>query len=431
MKKVFRTMFLSASALAFTAAPGTVTQILAQDAGTTPVATPAAAQQCNTVERDKLYNETFLTNYKGTAEQKKTAYNAAKEYVQKYNAPNCTDNADVIKYFLGDASDPKKLGWIAKEEARTAGVAKEAKQKRFNDAVAAGNAAEVFAAGKILLADYPTDDATNTSIMMYMADNGYIQANKKVDTFNSETVATAKAAIERINAGKLPENNNWSPYKSKDDALAWLNYNIGYIDQYRLQNKKDAAPYFYQATKFTSQDISPLHIPYLSIGDWYLDQYTKAAEEYNAKKDDATVSEDEKNRLAGTWKAYADRAMEAYGLAYAKAKANAKLKPEVSKGINDTLKEIYKVRHSGEVTGLDAYVASLSSKPLTDPTTPVTPIVEATPAAAGATTTNGATSTATPTTASGTTVKPVTTSTTSAAATKPTPETKPTPKKNN
>jgi hypothetical protein len=451
MKIIIKGMLLSASALAFVAIPAMTTGF----AQTTTTPAAGAAQQCNTAERDKLYKDSFLANYKGTEEQKKIAYNAAKEYVQKYNAPNCTDDDPALKYFVGDSSDPTKKGWIAKYELGLKDKDKQVKVDRFNKAVQAADAAEVFAAGKVLLAEYP-EDPTNTSIMMFMADNGFIQANKKVDTFNADTVTTAKSAMDRINAGKVPEGNNWAPYKSKEDALAWLNYNIAYIDQYRLQNKKDAAPYFYQATKFTSPDITPSHVPYLSIGDWYLDEYTKAAEEYNAKKDSADVTEDEKNRLAGTWKAYADRAMEAYGLAYAKAKANTKLKPEVQKGINDTLTQIYKVRHNNETTGLDAYVSSLSSKPLTDPTTPVTPIVEATPTTTGTTTSTstdsktaltttpsagGTTKPATtPSATTGTTAKPATgtkpattSGTTAKPATtpKPTPETKPTPKKNN
>ncbi len=438
MKNTIKGMLLSASALAFIAAPVMTTKSFAQTTTTPAATTPAAAQQCPTAERDKLYNDGFLANYKGTEDQKKIAYDAAKEYVQKYNAPTCTDNAEQIKYFAGDPSDSAKIGWIKKEELRRARVAQEAKQKRFNDAVAAHNGAEVFAAGKVLLADYP-DDPANTQIMMFMADEGFIQASKKVDTFNADGVDAAKKAIDRINAGKVPEGNNWAPYKSKDDALAWLNYNIGYIDQFRLQNKKDAATYFYQATKFDSPDIKPSHVPYLAIGDWYLDQYTAAAEEYNKKKDDPTVSEDEKNRLAGTWKAYADRAMEAYGIAYAKAKANPKTKPEVTKGINDTLSQIYKVRHSNEVTGLEAYVSSLGSKPLTDPATPVTPVVEAAPATTTgttgttgtATTTDIKTATTTTPAAAVTTTKPAT-ATKPAAVVKPTPAAvvKPTPKKN-
>ena len=458
MKNTIKGMLLSASALAFIAAPVATTTSFAQTT-TTPAAATGGTQQCNTAERDKLYNDVFLTNYKGTDDQRKMAYDAAKEYVQKYNAPNCTDNADQIKYFAGDPNDTTKEGWIKKEEKRRGVVLQTAKQKRFNDAVGAHNSAEVFAAGKVLLADYP-DDPANTQIMLFMADEGFIQASKKVDTFNADTVDIAKKAMERVNAGKTPDGNNWAPFKSKDDALAWLNYDLGYINQYRLQNKKDAVPYFYQATKFTSPDISPSHVPYLAIGDWYLEQYTAAADEYNKKKDDATVSEDEKNRLAGTWKAYADRAMEAYGIAYAKAKANSKIKLDVAKGINDTLSQIYKVRHNNETTGLDAYVSSLSSKPLTDPTTPITPVVEATPAT---TTTTGTTTSTTTTTesktattgtpaATVTTAKPATgtkpaaTVTTAKPATatkpltvvakpttttKPTSEAKTTPKKNN
>lgn len=386
MKKIIRDILLSASALAFVAAPA-----MAQD----PAASPAAgASQCNVEERDKLYNEKFYPNYsltKGTPEQRKIAYEAGKEYLAKYSEPVCTDNAQIVTFIKN---------WIPKYESSLKQAEFDRLAKAFNDAVAARAAAkkakndaalmtavgDIFRTGKELTAFSPGTDTMNA--YLFMVDAGYDAALKKNNSYNAETIATAQRMISEINSGKAPAQ--WSPYKDKDEALAWQNYTIGYITYNGMSQKKEAMPYIYKAVQYNS-GLKNWHFPYLLVAEMYLEEYTKAAKEYETNK--ASTDNELVNRLIGTYKAYADRAIEAYAKAYSIAKADTKIDKAVTDGIYATLTEFYKARKNGETTGLNEYVASVAAKQLTDPTTPITPVIEATPTTA--TTTPASTATIT------------------------------------
>lgn len=414
MRRLIKGALLSASALAFVAAPGFSTVVFAQDAA----ASPAATAQCNVEERDKLYNEKFFPNYsltKATPEQQATAYTAGKEYVEKFK--NC-DNQPQIDFITK---------WIPKYEKLEADRKFSAIATEFDTKFKAKDTAGVLSTGKQLLAVQPD----NVNVYLYIVDSGFEQSRNKVNTYNSDTISYAKQAIEKINAGKAPSDNNWQPFKDKDEALAWMNYAISSVTFNGLSQKKDAAPYAYKAVQFNST-IKNSYLPYLFIAEMYLDEYTKAAAEYNSNKDKPTteVSDEKKNELAGLYKAYAERAMEAYAKAYNVAKAEKK--DPVAKELYTTLTQFYKLRNNGAETGLDAYAQAQAAKPLTDPATPVKPIIEATPTTA---TTTSSVTTSSSTTDAAATAKPAAT-TTPAATAKPagngtaaTTATKPAPKK--
>ena len=412
MKKIFYGMLLSASALAFVAAPAT-TPVFAQD---------TAAATC-TDEADKLYNERFLPNYKkeNPLDKQKIAFEAAQEYLQKYS--NCTERANIITYLNK---------WVVGYKERVAAAEGQARIEKFNVCYKSDDMACIISAGKELMAD--DNKADDLTIVMLIADKGFVQtSSKKVDSFNADTVNYAKQAIDQINSGKTPAENNWNPYKNKEDALAWLNYTLGYIHQYKMKDMKTGVNYFYNVTKYNTTEAAASYFPYRSIGDFYLDQYTKAAEEYNTKKDDPNLSEDEKNRLAGMWKAYADRALDAYARAYDKAKKNPKTKPQTVTDIQNTLTEIYKLRNKGQTTGWEAYVSTTTAKPFVDPTTEVTPVIEQDTTTASTGTPGTITSTASGDTDAGATKSSPTTTTTKGnktgtTTTKPTTP-KPAPKK--
>lgn len=358
MKRMIQGMLLSASALAFVAAPATLTPVFAQDTAATP-----AAGQCNLEERDKLYNDKFYPNYsltKATAQQQEIAYQAAKEYVAKF--PNCENQPQID--FINK--------WIPKYEELVKSRKFEALANSFNEKVKAKDTAGVFTTGKEVLAVRP--DYMNVNL--YIVDAGYQSAQKKVNTYNAETVALAKQLINDINNGKTPPDNNWSPFTSKDETLAWMNYTVGFVTH--NTNKKEAAPYFYKTVQLNSP-LKNSYFPYLFIAEMYLDEYTKAAKDYETQKESTDVELVKK--LIGTYKAYADRAIEAYAKAYTVAKAEKK--DDVAKAIYDgELTQFYKLRHDGQTTGMTEFVAAQASKSLTDPTTPVTPVIETTPTTA-------------------------------------------------
>jgi hypothetical protein len=72
------------------------------------------------------------------------------------------------------------------------------------------------------------------------------------NSFNTDAVNYAKKALELIEAG-VKTQSSWGvfePYETKDKALGWLNYSIGYISYFRQKEGKKAIPYFYKATQF-------------------------------------------------------------------------------------------------------------------------------------------------------------------------------------
>src|SRR5437764_1908867 len=68
-------------------------KLLALAAALAVFAVPALAQndQCTDENKDLWYSKTFLPNFKGTAEQQKIAYDAAKKYIASCPADQYSD----------------------------------------------------------------------------------------------------------------------------------------------------------------------------------------------------------------------------------------------------------------------------------------------------------------------------------------------------
>jgi hypothetical protein len=219
-------------------------------------------------------------------------------------------------------------------------------------------------------------------------------------------------------------------YKDKDNALGWMNYNIGYIMYYRQNNKKEALPFLYKATQ---QKSATKNFPdiYRAIGAWYLDEAIKIDKDRKAKIVAAGDKDtDETLAMLANQKGYADRAIDAYARAYKIAKDDKNSKKEYTDNLYSRLKELYVFRYDGKTEGIDQFVATVQSKPLADPSAAITPVKDETttpPATTSATTpAEPATSTATP--AAPATSKPATATPTtpkSATTPKPTTPTKP------
>ena len=65
-------------------------------------------------------------------------------------------------------------------------------------------------------------------------------AVKQNDTFNNKTIDYAKSAIKKIESGETSKKYGLEgyDYNTKDNAIGWMNYTIGYIEFYR-QKKED------------------------------------------------------------------------------------------------------------------------------------------------------------------------------------------------
>jgi hypothetical protein len=252
--------------------------------------------------------------------------------------------------------------------------------------------------------------------------------------------------MQKIEGGTVSKQYGAFGYSlgTKENALAWMNYAIGYITYFGQKNKKDALPYLYKATRYeTNAKNNPKNIAliYDAIGDYYRDDYnridderTKLAAEAKAKTDEAEKKAliDKTKEMLLLQKGYAERMLDAYARAHANAGTNQAYKTE----LYDTMKVLYKVRFD-KTDGLDAYLSSLMSKQMPDPTNAVTPVVDttattttstSTTSGAVTTTTNSRPTTDTKATTNGTTNTTTTKATTTTGKTTKTPA-KPAPKK--
>lgn len=344
-------------------------------------------------DKDKLY-ETFIGCYKTTDKQQKDACytGTAKTFLDSYEK----DNDDYTK-FVRKQYDK----YLAAIKAEADAVIYD----RFNNAVKnpqSVNADDAISSGREIIAKNP--DLVDVPIVL--ASVGFDNASAKTpnDKYNNDAINYAKMAIQKIEAGKTSENYGAYAYSyktkefpdGKNNALGWMNYYIGYIMFNRMNQKKEALPYFYKASQFTSGTKNYPEL-YRTIGSWYVDEFIKLDTDRVAKINAAGGKDtDETLALLALQKGYADRAVEAYARAYAVAGNDA-----ANKAYKDSLlsrvKELYAIRFNKDMTGFDAYIAAAPGKPFTDPATAVVPVVEAVPATSnGASEATTMTNTATP-----------------------------------
>ena len=232
-----------------------------------------------------------------------------------------------------------------------------------------------------------------TDVMLELVSVGYDRAAvDKVDTFNADTINYAKQAIQRLESGAASATGNYGvfvPYKTKEftdgktNALNWMNYIIGWINYNRLgandaAKKKEGLVYLYKST-LVNGEMKKDHTIYTNIGNYYFDEAAKLDEEYRKIRETNNNTEtDEAKAKIALARGYADRAIDAFGRARQIATTNNK-KP-IADSITKRLGELYRFRFNIAATqptpDLEKYVSGLLAKPMPDPSTEVTPVVE-------------------------------------------------------
>jgi len=372
-----------------------------------------AQDPCADVDAKTALYAKYTTNYevitKGkpaieTITERKAAVEAGKEYMSKYGA--CKDDTAQIDYFKKAIPDLEK-GIKDAEKAATDAAGAAAKDKlfkSFDTAVRGNKTDEVFSTGKEVLAQ-ETNSPIGLDVTLVLASVGFDQASLKTpnNTFNNDAVNYAKAAIQKLEAGKTSENFGAYQYQyknkefadGKNNALGWMNYTVGYIMYNRQNQKKEALPYLYKSTQLNS---ATKNFPesYRQIGAWYLDDAIRIDTERTEKQKVAGNKDTEETlALLGTQKGLADRAIDAYARAYKIASASPQTAKEYKDALYTKLKELYAFRYDGKTDGIDAFVAGVMSKPMPDPTTTVTPVT-VTPAVTTTTTGSASDSTTNP-----------------------------------
>lgn len=357
------------------------------------IATFAFAGFAQTDEKTDLYNK-YINNYQSDkVAELQVALDAAKEYIAKYNKP---EDEEQVKYFkdaiptLEAAIEKKKEQVIVDAEKKEWN----ALLGRVNTAVQGKNWQQTFTVGKEALdrqlkyVDANSVKQTKLDLAIVLALIGFDRAVEKTDTFNNETIAYAKQAIQQIEAGqtsqKFGEFGNFQ-LNNKDNALGLLNYYIGYIMYYRQNKKDEAIPYLYKATQYNS---ASKNIPaiYQLIGRKYYDQLAEMSKKRQEKTAELEKAETEEAReplvkeikaLYAEEKGVADRGIEAYAKAIKAAQQpDQKVSQQYKDDLRASLEDLYKFRFNNKMDGINAHIDAVASKPLTNPSAPIQPVVE-------------------------------------------------------
>jgi hypothetical protein len=316
----------------------------------------AAQDKCSTEGKNALY-KAFLDNRK--TEQEK-AYKAAKDYLAcPAGEVDAAQQAiiDYLKKFVGqyEAADKKNQYRI----------------KLYNEK----KYPEAYALGKEIL----TAEPDNLKVMVDLGANGYLVVPLNNASLSAEALEHAKKALQQIEAGKTVES--WDPLKSKDEAVAYLNYTVGALT---LQSDpSNALKNLLKAAQFeTPLKKSPYTYAYIA-GAYETGPYAKMSADY--KRDFLGKDETPESKLAlANINQIVDRMIDGY----ARAVALAATDPNFSqpKAVwNESLATWYKYRNNNATTGMDQLIAGILSKPLPPEPTPITVLPASSPAATPAT----------------------------------------------
>jgi tetratricopeptide (TPR) repeat protein len=299
----------------------------------------AAQGQCTDETKAAWYAD--FTKYRTTDPTK--AYEAGKKYLAA-----CPQEEGAIPTYL------KK--WTAQydKDAR--------KIKLTNLFVEQRKYAEAMPVAKEILADEPD----NVAAYIALGYGGYALAvSTKNESGNADAIGYAKKAIQLIESGKAPES--WLPFKSKDDALGYLYYSVGFLE--RTSNPTEALTYFIKAAQFDSE-IKKNPQTYAFIAVAYENEYAKQSAEYEVKHKGKDETPESKLAIANI-NQLVDRIIDALARAVAVSGTDAAAQQQKAQWLA-RLTELYKFRHNQSDAGLSDLIASVLSKPLPPVPTPLT-----------------------------------------------------------
>jgi tetratricopeptide (TPR) repeat protein len=331
----------------------------------------AAANPCEEAARGEMYTRYYELKGKKDAKgqpdatAQKEAYGIGQEYVTKYGSCNDTYSKAVQKFVTQYGDAVRKVGNAAE----------------LNDALyAKKDYAKAFQIAQPMIAA----DPENLSLLIQLGYAGYNaqSLNPPNTTFSPAALGYAKRAIDMLEAGKTP--SEWVLFKSKDEALAYLNFAVG---EYMIKSDPAGAIPFYLKSFALESPVKTTAQAYARLAAAYqVGQYDPLQKEFTAKYGGKPETDESKFAL-NNLNQVMDRVIDAYARAVNLAGTDAKMASEKKVWL-ETLTGFYKFRNNDSTTGLDAFIASATSKPLPAPFTPQ-PYV---PSAAPAPSTGGTTS---------------------------------------
>ncbi|HLL74637.1 MAG TPA: hypothetical protein VK421_05185 [Pyrinomonadaceae bacterium] len=316
----------------------------------------AAANPCESAERTELYTKYFEQK---KAQDQAPAFETAKQYLAKYETACPDQYTKAVKKF---------------HDAYAAAFGAAKQEQAFTEAVNAKDARKSFETGRQLLAK----DPDRVGIYLSTASTGYNAVlpkgpNAGDAALTAETIASAKKAIELLQAGKEPKDNagkvNWGAFKSRDEALGWAHYWVGSLEKDR--NAAEAAKHLIAVAQSNST-LKEEPTVYIYLAEVYEKERQPLADKYTATCKELTP---ECEVMLANINQVVDRQIDAYARAVSYAKDEARRKAWM-----DTLKALYKSRNNGAEDGLDAKIAAVKTTPLLITTPVTTPPPAPTPA---------------------------------------------------
>jgi hypothetical protein len=351
MKKMIRLITLCA-AVATLSLPAAAKNLL-------PDLDTVIQDQCTQENKDAWY-ATFRETFK--TEQQPKAYEAAKKYLTACSA----EDTDITKYL-------KKWVGVYEKEIRKVRLT----QLIYNDK----KYPEAYALGKEIL----TDEPDNLKVLLDLGANGYLVAPAKNAALNADAINYANKAIQLLESGKTVET--WQPFSGKDEALAYLNYTIGYMAL--EQDPAAALGSLIKAAQFESAlKKSPYTYAYIA-GAYEAGPYAKQSDAYKSTYQGKDETPESKLALANI-NQLIDRMIDAYARAVAAAGTDPKFEAKKKEWM-ESLSTWYKYRHNQSDVGMNDMVTSILTKPLPPEPTPLTSLPASAPAATPAST-SGSTS---------------------------------------
>lgn len=281
--------------------------------------------------KDEYFKEiAALSNTKNPEDMEK-AYQLAKEFVVKFPKED-NENAKKLKNFI-----------------------KGYRENAFYRAFEEKTYAKFFAFGKEIMTEQPE----NVEIAMNMGYGGYdilLKTNEK--TYAQESLKYCKLTLDLMEKGHIPAN--YSPFSTKEEALAWMYYVIGYFSS--DTDLKESAVNFYKSTLYESS-IKKTSMPYYVIAYYFEKVYEQASTELTAKVNAKTISDADfktENEKVGK---IIDRLMDAYARAFKLGEAENN---PAKDGWKQRLTQIYQYRKKTDA-GLDSYITYVINTPLADP----------------------------------------------------------------
>jgi hypothetical protein len=399
MKKLIRLLVLTALVATFALPALAQTPTTPSSSATT---TPASGQ--DDAEAKRLLYEKFTGNRNTNPA---VAYEAGKEYLQKYEATD-GPNDQYVSYI-------KK--WLAAYDkvARRNQLIEQLKNKNYNVA---------FSGARPVLADYPED----LGLLYELSKAGLFAAIGGNETNNAAAVEYAKKSLQMIQAGKTFEKDK--PLPNRDENVGLLNYALGFL--LRQSQPAEAATYLINAAQAESFKKDPNTYSLLAAA-YEQSEYATLRNQYEANcKTEEQLKGAQCVELTAKVNNVLDRMIDALAraVAYSKSSPDAARFEQARTGWMEQLTALYKYRNNGSDAGLNELIAGVTAKPIPKPgqtpaatpqTTPASNTTAPTPPSGtpGDTSSNTSTTTAKPgsTTAPATTTAQPATKTTSTKTT--------------